>query len=111
MFVMNFVALGPAVSPVGGQHTHFSLLLGPGDLVVRSQLWGWRTPSSKSTEDPPCMRACCTLNNTWESNVLPLVWCGAECQIRCRPRHLTEVQNYEVRPKIVIELLLNGTLI
>ncbi|GBL83396.1 hypothetical protein AVEN_110700-1 [Araneus ventricosus] len=43
-------------------------------------------------------------------------WCGAEvwrrgCQLRCRPRHLTEVQNYEVRPKIALVLLQNGTLI
>ncbi|GBM43124.1 hypothetical protein AVEN_148693-1 [Araneus ventricosus] len=32
------------------------------------------------------------------------------CQLRCRPRHLTEVQNYEVRPKIALVLLQNGTL-
>ncbi|GBO24807.1 hypothetical protein AVEN_180117-1 [Araneus ventricosus] len=43
-------------------------------------------------------------------------WCGVEvwrggCQLRCRPRHLTEVQNYEVRPKIALVLLQNGTLI
>ncbi|GBL78703.1 Jerky -like [Araneus ventricosus] len=38
------------------------------------------------------------------------VWRGG-CQLRCRPRHLTEVQNYEVRPKIALVLLQNGTLI
>ncbi|GBM23317.1 hypothetical protein AVEN_97732-1 [Araneus ventricosus] len=32
-------------------------------------------------------------------------WCGVEvwsvgCQFRCRPRHRTEVLNYEFRPKI-----------
>ncbi|GBL93442.1 hypothetical protein AVEN_59651-1 [Araneus ventricosus] len=36
------------------------------------------------------------------------VWRG-ECQLRCR--HLTAVQNYEVRPKIALVLLQNGTLI
>ncbi|GFW30481.1 hypothetical protein TNCV_454191 [Trichonephila clavipes] len=33
------------------------------------------------------------------SNVLPLMWCGSwkrGCQLRCRPRHLISVQNYEV---------------
>ncbi|GBM89339.1 hypothetical protein AVEN_175783-1 [Araneus ventricosus] len=55
-------------------------LRGPGDLVVRSRLRGRRAPGSKpySTEDRPCMRACCTLNRG--PNFLPLVWCGSlEC--------------------------------
>ncbi|GBL83592.1 hypothetical protein AVEN_196420-1 [Araneus ventricosus] len=43
-------------------------------------------------------------------------WCGAVvwrggCKFRCRPRHLTVVQNYEVRSKIALVLLKNGTLI
>ena len=43
-------------------------------------------------------------------------WCGVDvlrggCQLRCRPRHLTGVQNDDVRPKIAIVLLQNGTLI
>ncbi|GBL97085.1 hypothetical protein AVEN_254125-1 [Araneus ventricosus] len=34
-----------------------------------------------------------------------LLWCGAEvwrgrCELRCRPRNLTAIQNYEVLPKI-----------
>ncbi|GBM68770.1 hypothetical protein AVEN_97905-1 [Araneus ventricosus] len=44
----------------------------------------------------------------------PLVWRGSlerGCQLRCRPRHLTVVQNYLVRPKIALALLQNGTLI
>ncbi|GBL90706.1 hypothetical protein AVEN_219367-1 [Araneus ventricosus] len=48
------------------------------------------------------------------SNVLPLVWFGSlekECQIRCRPRHLTTVQNDEVRPKIALVLLQDGALL
>ncbi|GBL87375.1 hypothetical protein AVEN_118328-1 [Araneus ventricosus] len=32
-------------------------------------------------------------------------------QLRCRPRHLTDVQNDEVHPKIALVLLQNGTLI
>ncbi|GBN48298.1 hypothetical protein AVEN_9112-1 [Araneus ventricosus] len=41
---------------------------------------------------------------------MPSRWCVAAvwrggCRIRCRPRYLTTVQNYEVRPKIVLVLL------
>ncbi|GBL80318.1 hypothetical protein AVEN_90487-1 [Araneus ventricosus] len=36
---------------------------------------------------------------------------GEGCQLRCRPRHLTAVQNYEVRPKIALVLFENGALI
>ncbi|GBM17780.1 hypothetical protein AVEN_271602-1 [Araneus ventricosus] len=45
--------------------------------------------------------ACCAPNHTQWPNVLPLVWRGnlkRGCQPRRRPRHLTSVQNYEVRP-------------
>ncbi|GBM35986.1 hypothetical protein AVEN_78085-1 [Araneus ventricosus] len=41
-------------------------------------------------------------------------WCGSserECQIRCRPRHLTAAQNYDVCSKIALMLLLNRMLI
>ncbi|GBM65430.1 hypothetical protein AVEN_214048-1 [Araneus ventricosus] len=43
-------------------------------------------------------------------------WCGAEawrggCQLRCRLRLLTGVQNYEVCPKISLVLLRNEALI
>ncbi|GBM92543.1 hypothetical protein AVEN_272838-1, partial [Araneus ventricosus] len=42
-------------------------------------------------------------------------WCGEEvrrwgCQIRCHPHHLAVIQNDEIRPKIVLVLLQNGTL-
>ncbi|GBL87641.1 hypothetical protein AVEN_165239-1 [Araneus ventricosus] len=33
------------------------------------------------------------------------------CQLRCRSRHLTAVQNDEVRPKIALVLLQNAALI
>ncbi|GBM07503.1 hypothetical protein AVEN_100708-1 [Araneus ventricosus] len=35
-------------------------------LVIRSRLWGRRTPGSKpdSTAGPPCMGGCCSLNHT-----------------------------------------------
>ncbi|GBM95697.1 hypothetical protein AVEN_93186-1 [Araneus ventricosus] len=45
---------------------------------------------------------------------LPLVWCGSlerGCQLRCCPLHLTATENYEVRPKISLAVLQNGTLI
>ncbi|GBN64256.1 hypothetical protein AVEN_134307-1, partial [Araneus ventricosus] len=35
------------------------------------------------------------------NSIWTLMWCGRferGCQLRCRPRHLTAVQNYEVRP-------------
>ncbi|GBM82009.1 hypothetical protein AVEN_51854-1 [Araneus ventricosus] len=39
-------------------------------------------------------------------------WCGSEvrrgvCQLKCRPRHLTQFQNYEVHPKIAFVLFQN----
>ncbi|GBM26083.1 hypothetical protein AVEN_12844-1 [Araneus ventricosus] len=34
---------------------------------------------------------------------------GEGSQLRCRPRHLTAIQNYKVRPKIALVLLQNGT--
>ncbi|GBN42920.1 hypothetical protein AVEN_138896-2 [Araneus ventricosus] len=36
---------------------------------------------------------------------------GRECQLRCYPRPLTTVENYEVSPKIALVLLRNGRLI
>ncbi|GBM33745.1 hypothetical protein AVEN_131648-1 [Araneus ventricosus] len=48
------------------------------------------------------------------SSVLSLVWCGSlerGCQLRCRPRHLTAIQKYEVRLQIALVLVQNGTLI
>ncbi|GFY12021.1 uncharacterized protein TNCV_4975211 [Trichonephila clavipes] len=49
-------------------------------------------------KDPPCREAM-HVKSIKSLNVLLLVWCGSqerECQLRCRPRHLTMVQNYEV---------------
>ncbi|GBN87709.1 hypothetical protein AVEN_131809-1 [Araneus ventricosus] len=86
---------------------------GRGDLVVRSRLWGRRAPGSRpdSTEDPPCMGP--VARQIVRSGQTSSRWCGVEvwrggCQLRCRPRHLTAVQNYEVRPKIALVLLQNG---
>ncbi|GBM70364.1 hypothetical protein AVEN_151496-1 [Araneus ventricosus] len=33
---------------------------------------------------------------------------GRECRLRCCPRYLTTIENYEVSPKIVLGLLQNG---
>ncbi|GFU82244.1 uncharacterized protein TNCV_1145741 [Trichonephila clavipes] len=52
-----------------------------------------------TVEDPPC-RGAMNVKSVDSSNVLLLVWCGSQerwCQLRCRPRHLTMVQNYVVR--------------
>ncbi|GBN64508.1 hypothetical protein AVEN_114426-1 [Araneus ventricosus] len=93
-----------------------SNLWGRGGLVVRFRLWGRRVPGPRpdSTEDPPCMGP--AARQIIRSGQTSSRWCGVEvwrggCQLRCRPRHLTEVQNYEVRPKIALVLLQNGTLI
>ncbi|GBM92883.1 hypothetical protein AVEN_205215-1 [Araneus ventricosus] len=85
---------------------------GRGGLVVRSRPRDRRAPGSKpdSTEDPPYMGP--TTRQIILSVQTPFRWCGAEvwrCQLRCRPRHLTAVQNDEVRPKIALVLLQNGT--
>ncbi|GBN55075.1 hypothetical protein AVEN_55420-1 [Araneus ventricosus] len=58
--------------------------------------------------------ACGTPNHPQCPNVLPLVWRRSlerGCHVRCRPHHLTMVQNGEVRPKIALVLLQNRTLI
>ncbi|GBM22059.1 hypothetical protein AVEN_137369-1 [Araneus ventricosus] len=81
---------------------------------------GWprsrRIPGSKSdsTENPSCIGpvACEILRRV--SNILPMVWCGSLerwCQPRFRRRHLITVRNSEIRPKIALVLLRNGTLI
>ncbi|GBM62608.1 hypothetical protein AVEN_187021-1 [Araneus ventricosus] len=84
-----------------------------GGLVVRSRLWGRRAPGSKPhpTEDPPCMGP--VTRQIICSGQKSSRWCGMEawsggCQFRCRPRHLTVVQYYEVRPLVLLQ---NGTLI
>ncbi|GBM78526.1 hypothetical protein AVEN_260452-1 [Araneus ventricosus] len=83
---------------------------GRGSLVVRSRLWGRRAPGSKpdSTEDPPCIEP--VARYIIRSCQTPSRWCGVEVwrgrgQLRCRPRHLTAVQNDEVCPKTAPVLL------
>ncbi|GBN40132.1 hypothetical protein AVEN_251699-1 [Araneus ventricosus] len=85
--------------------------LGCGGLVVRTRPRGRRFPGLKpdSTEEPPCNRFWCTSN---PSGQMSSCWCGSlerGSQLRCRPLHLTAVQNYEVRSKIALVLLQNGT--
>ncbi|GBL78362.1 hypothetical protein AVEN_42883-1 [Araneus ventricosus] len=111
-----------------------------GDLTVRPRLLNQRVsgPKPDSTEDPSCKRACCALNLTlWVKRPpagvvsithvhrlihrvlspqgwMGLVWCGSlerECQLKCRSRRLTVVQNYKVRSKIALVLFQNWTLI
>ncbi|GFV50719.1 hypothetical protein TNCV_2213801 [Trichonephila clavipes] len=54
---------------------------------------------SGTAEDPPCRGGRRTLNVSRAQTSSR--WCGGvvrrgRCQLRCRPRHLTMVQNYEV---------------
>ncbi|GBM48342.1 hypothetical protein AVEN_37800-1 [Araneus ventricosus] len=76
---------------------------GRGGLVVRSRPRGRRVagPKPDSTEDPPCMGP--VARQIIRSGQTSSRWCGwlvwrGGCQLRHRPRHLTAVQNYEVRP-------------
>ncbi|GFV71102.1 hypothetical protein TNCV_698931 [Trichonephila clavipes] len=51
-----------------------------------------------TSEDPPCRGGRCTLNTSrLKRPPVAVVWKSREeCQLRCRPRHLTMVQNTEV---------------
>ncbi|GBO33115.1 hypothetical protein AVEN_169247-1 [Araneus ventricosus] len=65
---------------------------------------GRRVPDSRhdSNEDPPCLRARCTRNITW---TISFRWRGAkDWRVKCRTRHLTTIQNDEVRLKMVLEI-------
>ncbi|GBL96912.1 hypothetical protein AVEN_182501-1 [Araneus ventricosus] len=68
---------------------------------------GLRVPDSKSsyTKDPPCMLQVKSYLVAKRPPV-GVVWKFGEegCQLRCRPRHLTAVRNYEVCPKIALVL-------
>ncbi|GFY32588.1 uncharacterized protein TNCV_673431 [Trichonephila clavipes] len=51
-----------------------------------------------TTKDTPCSGAM-YVKSVESSKILPFVRCGSEergCQLRCPPRHLTMVQNFEV---------------
>ncbi|GFV20570.1 hypothetical protein TNCV_776161 [Trichonephila clavipes] len=58
------------------------------------------TKEPSTTKDLPC-RGEMHVKSVERSDILPLVWCGSEekggCQLKCRPCHMTMVQNYEVR--------------
>ncbi|GBM90895.1 hypothetical protein AVEN_155328-1 [Araneus ventricosus] len=73
---------------------------------VRSRLRSRRAPGLKpdSTEEQPCIWTCFALNYTKWIKRPPAgveIWRGV-CQLRCRPRHLTAIQNDEVRSKITL---------
>ncbi|GBM06167.1 hypothetical protein AVEN_99512-1 [Araneus ventricosus] len=84
--------------------------------MVRPRLRSRRVPGCKpdSTEDPPVwgllqVKSCAEVKHPPVGVMSKLGKCGAK--LRCRPRHLTAVQNYEVRSKIALVLLQNGSLI
>ncbi|GFS62612.1 hypothetical protein TNCV_3736831 [Trichonephila clavipes] len=59
---------------------------------------GGHQPVSSIAGDPPC-RDQIRVKPVENSNVFPLAGCGSNekgCQLRCRPRHLTVFQNYEI---------------
>ncbi|GBN36750.1 hypothetical protein AVEN_29507-1 [Araneus ventricosus] len=88
--------------------------MGPAVASGKASASGPEDPRPDSTEDPPCMGP--AARQIIRSGQTSSRWCGVEawrrgCQLRCRPRHLSAFQNYEVRPKIALVLLQNGTLI
>ncbi|GBL84379.1 hypothetical protein AVEN_117153-1 [Araneus ventricosus] len=73
--------------------------------------FGTRPRKADSIEESSFSGYGCTLNPL-RPNVLLLVWHGSfknGCHVRCCLRHLTTAQNYELRPKMALELLKNGT--
>ncbi|GBL59936.1 hypothetical protein AVEN_201551-1, partial [Araneus ventricosus] len=85
-YVRSLFFLGILLEDTGAQWQ--GLDFGAGGLQVLNRFqWRSRLEHVKSDEGQTSSR-----------------WCGAEAWIgryqrRCRPRHLTGVQNYEVRPK------------
>ncbi|GBL84321.1 hypothetical protein AVEN_118687-1 [Araneus ventricosus] len=86
-------------------------------LRVRSRLRNRRIPGSKPnpTEDLSCKGLLHVKSYVVAKR--PPMWSGSlersasSSVFKCRPRRLTAVQNYEIRPKIALVLLQNGTLI
>ncbi|GBN37822.1 hypothetical protein AVEN_228008-1 [Araneus ventricosus] len=74
-------------------------LVGRGGLLVRSRFRGRKVPGSTpdSTENSLRIWCCCTLNLTWWIKSPPV--CVEQNledwgrQLRCRPRHLTKVED------------------
>ncbi|GFV25191.1 hypothetical protein TNCV_2565751 [Trichonephila clavipes] len=74
---------------------------GCGSQVVKVSDRGWPCHEFEptTTKESPS-REEMHVESVESSNVLPLVWCGSlemGCQLRCRRRYLTMVQNYVVR--------------
>ncbi|GBO23477.1 hypothetical protein AVEN_150936-1 [Araneus ventricosus] len=88
----------------------FGFRMDRGGLVVRSRLWdgGFEVPNPI----PLKIRRVWGLLHAKSDEVAkrPPVCVVRKFGEGCRPRHLTMVQNYEVRPKITLVLLQNGTL-
>ncbi|GBM73321.1 hypothetical protein AVEN_246383-1 [Araneus ventricosus] len=85
---------------------------GRGGLVVRFRPESRRVSSSKLyfTEEPSHIGS--VASKIIRSGQMLSRWCGVEvqselCQLRCRPRYLTAVQNYEICLKITLVLLQN----
>ncbi|GBM71033.1 hypothetical protein AVEN_272379-1 [Araneus ventricosus] len=80
-------------------------------LVVRSRLRSRFVPDQKpdSTEGSPSLWAWCTLNLIYvkhpAAGVVRKFGEEGGCQLGNRPRYLTEIQNYDVRAEIALELL------
>ncbi|GBL93895.1 hypothetical protein AVEN_153652-1 [Araneus ventricosus] len=81
-------------------------------LMVRFRPWGRRFQVRNPTPLKNRRRAGLVHAKSVEANALQPAWRGSlerGCQLRCRPRHLIAIQNYEVCPKIALVLIQNGT--
>ncbi|GFV19162.1 hypothetical protein TNCV_3223801 [Trichonephila clavipes] len=83
---------------VGRERRRF---VGRGSLVVKVTWLTCHEFEPSTAEDPPCRGGQCTLNlSRIKCPPVGVQWKLGEVgasQLRCRSRHLTEVQNYEVR--------------
>ncbi|GBM82312.1 hypothetical protein AVEN_193557-1 [Araneus ventricosus] len=98
MFQLLCVATS-TVSRVSGPLWPSGEVLGPGGFLVRNHI------PLKIHRVLGLLQA---KSHVEGGNVLQSVWCGVSergYQPSCRPRHLTEVQNYEIRSKTALALL------
>ncbi|GFT40608.1 uncharacterized protein TNCV_3007841 [Trichonephila clavipes] len=79
---------------------HVTPIEAPFGVVLKASDRGWLCHEFEpsTTKDPPCRAAMHAKSVESETSSR---WCGVVvrrgCQLRCRPRHLTMVQNYVVR--------------
>ncbi|GBN37814.1 hypothetical protein AVEN_146426-1 [Araneus ventricosus] len=79
------------------------------DLTVRYRFQSRRVPRSRHASSKNRLESVSGARQIRRDQISSC-WLGTEswrdgCRLRCRPRHLTAVQNDEVRPKIALVFL------